>query len=220
MKLIVYGKQYFFPVLIALGLVGLSFQTHPAWGQTNSRELEQARQELESFVGERKFPYDLAEKLRWDTAARREFQESWPHKYHVLKKGRLYGLVVREGIPARNTAGDAMYIDGRVVAAFLLSDIPKGYVPVIGCRKVADWQDLERRCKASKGRDCSLNKARTEMVVFVRMPSRCAQESELFDSAYRYDDSFQNKELKRISTNGMRCIVEDHRPKDCPVLID
>lgn len=219
MKLIVYSKQYFFPVLIALGVVGLSFQIHPAWGQTNSREIEQARQELESFVGEKKFPYDLAEKLRWDAIARREFQESWPHKYHVLKKGNFYGLIVRDGIPARDSTEQVTYLEGRVVAAFLLPDIPRGYVPVIGCSKVADWQDLERRCKASKGRDCSLNKPPEEMVSFVKMPTRCAQQSEIIYSAYRYQSSLGNR-LKNVPTAGMFCIVEEHRPKDCPVLIE
>ena len=195
--------------------------------QVNQKKLEQLQSELQTMVNGttripyRGIPYKDLEKSGWKLPEFGGSEQPWPHDYLVVKKANVYGVIVTQGKKTNKfTDYGAPYYDykGGANRAYLIADIPIEYFPVIGCVKIADWEDAGRRCKASKGNDCSVNKPSIEMVAFVKMPNKCARRSTLLHSAYRYSEE-DPAQLQSAPIEGMNCMVEDYRAKQCPVLM-
>jgi hypothetical protein len=190
--------------------------------QSKEQKLGQLQAELQSIVtSTKRWGYKDLEKSGWQPPEFGGSEQPWPHDYLVVKKANVYGVIVTQGRKTEQiSAYGVPYYDyrGGANSAYLIADIPAGYFPVVGCNKIEDWNDAERRCKASKGKDCSLNTPRVEMLAFVKMPSKCAQESMLLHSAYRYSDE-NRMQLQSVPIEGMTCLVEEHRAKQCPVLM-
>lgn len=182
---------------------------------------EQLQAELQSIVtSDKRWRYRDLEEAGWQVVTSGSSQP-WPHDYLVFKKANVYGVIVTQGKKTERISpyGVPYYnYKGGANTAYVLSGIPTGYYPVIGCNKIADWKDTDRRCKASKGEDCSLNTPRVEMVAFVKMPNKCSQDSTLLHSAYRYSDE-NPAQLESAPIKNMTCLVEEHRAKQCPVLM-
>lgn len=190
--------------------------------QRKAQTLDQLQAELQSIVtGNKRWGYKDLEKSGWKPPEFGGSDQPWPHDYLVVKKANVYGVIVTQGKKTGQISRYGVpYYDyrGGANSAYLIADIPTGYLPVVGCEKIKDWEDARRRCKASKGEDCSLNTPSIEMVAFVKMPSKCAQQSTLLHSAYRYSDVTPTK-LQSVPIEGINCVVEDYRAKQCPVLM-
>jgi hypothetical protein len=186
----------------------------------NTNKLEQLQAELQSIVTTKRWGYKDLEKSGWKPPEFGSSEQPWPRDYLVVKKSNVYGVIVTQGKKTEKISRYGVsYYDykGGANTAYVLDSIPAGYYPVVGCEKVTDWEDARRRCKASKGEDCSLNTPSVEMVAFVKMPSKCAQLSTLLHSAYRYSDD-NPAQLQSAPIDAMSCVVEDYRAKQCPVL--
>ena len=185
-----------------------------------AQKLEQLQTELRSIVT-KQWDYEDLEKSGWKLPEFGSPEQPWPHDYLVVKKANVYGVIVTQGKKTEQISHYGVpYYDyrGGAYSAYLLGGIPAGYLPVVGCEKITDWEDARRRCKASKGEDCSLKTPSIEMVAFVKMPSKCAQQSTLLHSAYRYSDG-NPAQLQQVPVEGINCVVEDYRAKQCPVLM-
>ena len=198
------------------------FNTAFADEQSKEQKLGQLQDELQSIVtSTKRWGYEDLEKSGWQLPEFGGSKQPWPHHYLVVKKANVYGVIVTQGKKTERISDYGVpYYDyrGGTNSAYLIANIPAGYFPVVGCVKIADWEDAGRRCKASKGNDCSVNKPSIEMVAFVKMPSKCAQRSTLLHSAYRYSDE-NPMQLQSAPIEGMNCVVEDYRAKQCPVLM-
>ena len=149
---------------------------------------------------------------------------TWENKYIVFQKKHSYAIVVHRG--RKTNRIDKRYgllrfiykYEDQPSVGYVLSNIPKDYHPISdGCPKVNEWEDSEKRCKASHGEDCMVKAFQEEMVVFAKLPTPCAQTSQLIHSAYRYSGNPQQG-LIEVSAEGRECVVEDFRAKHCPVL--
>lgn len=203
-------------VLISAGSIAF------AGGKQSVQTPEQLQIELTSIANESKNGiYEILKKAGWKLPEFGDVEEPWPHHYLVAKKGNVFGVIVTQGTKTNQISRYGVpyynYREG-AKSAFVLTDIPPGHVPVIGCEKVTEWEETRRRCKASAGKDCSMNTASREMVAFVKMPSKCAKQSTLLHSAYRYSEQSPSK-LISTPTEGLSCVVEDFRDKQCPVLM-
>ena len=187
-----------------------------------AQKLEQLQTELRSIVtGTKRWGYGDLEKSGWKLPEFGSPEQPWPHDYLVVKKANVHDVIVTQGKKTDRISDYGVpYYDyrGGANSAYLLGGIPAGYFPVVGCEKITDWEDARRRCKASKGEDCSLKTPSIEMVAFVKMPSKCAQQSTLLHSAYRYSDD-NPAQLQQVPVEGINCVVEDYRAKQCPVLM-
>jgi hypothetical protein len=207
-----------------LFLVAAFYCFNPAFADEQSKEqkFEQLQAELRSIVmGTKRWGYKDLEKSGWKLPEFGGSEQPWPHDYLVVKKANVYGVIVTQGKKTGKISRYGVpYYDyrGGADSAYLIADIPTGYFPVVGCVKIEDWEEAGRRCKASKGNDCSVNKPSIEMVAFVKMPSKCAQRSTLLHSAYRYSDE-NPTQLQSAPIEGLNCVVEDYRAKQCPVLM-
>ena len=215
-----------FHTIVAAALLSV-FTATAADKQPKTQKIELLQAEFQSMVngtvrGSYKgIPYDDLKRLGWKRPEFGSSEQPWPHSYLVFRKANVYGVVVTQGkkteqlshhgVPYYNYRGGAN-------SAYVIADIPAGYFPVVGCEKITEWEDARRRCKASKGEDCALNTPSIEMVAFVKMPSKCAQQSTLLHSAYRYSDE-NPTQLQSLPIEGMNCVVEDYRAKQCPVLM-
>lgn len=188
-----------------------------------SKQHDQMQQELNKVLrASTRWPYDDLQSFGWRLTPSPGLwgdNSTWPYQYDVVKKGSVYGVVVTLGAKSNRMSRYQVpfYEYKRPSTAFLVTDIPNGYVPVNGCQKISDWNEVSKRCKASKGEDCSFNKPDEEMVAFVRMPSRCAQLSTLIHSAYRYSGD-PSQGLIKVPVKGMQCVMEAFRAEDCPTL--
>ena len=209
--------------ILFLAAVLCFFNPAFAGEKPKAQKLEQLQTELRSIVtGTKRWGYGDLEKSGWKLPEFGSPEQPWPHDYLVVKKANVYGVIVTQGKKTGQISRFGVpYYDyrGGAYSAYLLGGIPAGYLPVVGrCIKIADWEDAGRRCKASKGEDCSVNKPAVEMVAFVKMPNKCAQRSTLLHSAYRYSDVIPGQ-LQGVPIEGMNCGVEDYRAKQCPVLM-
>ncbi len=208
-------RTFFATALLCLSMA--AFAGEPAKVQ----KPEQLEAELQSMVnGTTRIPYKELKNSGWKLPEFGGMGQPWPHDYLVVKKANVYGVIVTQGKKTEKISHFGVpYYDykGGANTAYVPSGIPAEYLPVVGCEKITDWEDARRRCKASKGEDCSLNTPSIEMVAFVKMPSKCAQQSTLLHSAYRYSDD-NPAQLQRTPIEGVNCVVEDHRAKQCPVL--
>ena len=210
-----------FHTIVAAALLSV-FTATAADKQPKTQTIELLQAELQSIVnGPKRWGYKDLEKSGWKPPEFGSSEQPWPHSYLVLRKANVYGVVVTQGKKTDKVSNYGVpyydYRDGTDIA-YVIADIPAGYFPVVGCVKITDWEDAGRRCKASKGENCSINKPAIEMLAFAKMPSKCAQRSTLLHSAYRYSEE-NPTQLQSVPIEGMNCGVEDYRAKQCPVLM-
>lgn len=222
----------------ALAIHFLTFSSAFAGDQMSHQKRDQLEAELRSIVtGTKGWDYEDLEKAGWKPPEIGGLQQPWPHHYLVVKKGNAYGVIVTQGkkTDKLNAIGLPYFnYRGGAKSVYVITGIPAGYLPIVSCNKVATTEEerFRQRCgdiaaNALKAANqivpdatavtCGMSSS-DEMVAFVKMPSKCAQESTLLHSAYRYSDETPLK-LKSIPIQGLSCVVEDYRAKQCPALM-
>lgn len=223
---------------VLFGICLFDFSPAFAGDQMTEQKRDQLEAELRSMVnGTNRLPYDALKKAGWKFPEFGSMSQPWPHDYEVLRKDNVYGIIVTQGKKTGkfNAVGQPYYsYRGGANSAYVIAGIPAGYLPVVGCNKVATTEEerFRQRCgntaaNALKAANqivpnatavtCGMSSTE-EMVAFVKMPSKCAQESTLLHSAYRYSDE-SPLQLESIPIQGLSCVVEDYRAKQCPVLM-